>query len=35
MTKRGRGAPPRYDDAFKEGAVKLVTEHISLALKKH
>jgi len=21
-----KGAPPRYDDAFKEGAVKLVTE---------
>ena len=21
-----RGAPPRYDDAFKDGAVKLVTE---------
>ena len=26
MTKRGRGTPPRYDDAFKEGAVKLITE---------
>jgi len=23
---RKRGAPPRYDTAFKEGAVKLVTE---------
>jgi len=21
-----KGAPPQYDDAFKEGAVKLVTE---------
>ena len=24
--KRGRGTPPRYDAAFKEGVVKLVTE---------
>ena len=24
--ERGRGTPPRYDAAFKEGAVKLVTE---------
>lgn len=26
MSKRKGKAPPRYDEAFKEGAVKLVTE---------
>lgn len=25
-TKRKKGAPPRYDNAFKEGAIRLVTE---------
>jgi len=30
-SKPKRGAPPRYDAAFKEGAVKLVTEQGRLA----
>lgn len=25
-TKRKKGAPPRYDDAFKAGAIRMVTE---------
>jgi transposase len=26
-TTRRKGAPPRYDEAFRAGAIKLVTEH--------